>query len=60
VPDFLKIAAKPLRPAGLAIAMKGQKGVAEIVSDPGFFEPETTTYQLLEGIERMLLIYRKR
>ena len=60
VPEFLKLAASFLRSGGRAIAMKGPKGATEILSDPGFVEPETTTYQLLQGIERLLLLYRKR
>lgn len=59
VPELLPVAAELLRSGGLAIAMKGPKGMREARPSPGFRTPETVTYKLHAGIERMLLIFRK-
>lgn len=60
VSDLLTIAAGLLRTGGLAIAMKGPKGVAEVASETAFSEPDVTTYDLPGEGQRMLLVYRKR
>jgi 16S rRNA (guanine527-N7)-methyltransferase len=60
VADFLKLCRLLLRPAGLAVAMKGPKAHAEIAGDPGFSEPEVVSYRLPGGVERVLVVYRRR
>jgi len=59
VPDFLRIASRFLRSGGLLIAMKGPRGLDEAISAPGFWAPETITYNLEGGSPRMLVVYRK-
>ena len=60
VSDFLGISRALLRSEGLAIAMKGPKARAETTSDPAFASPQVVFYKLHGGIERLLLVYRKR
>ena len=60
IPDFLKLCGLLLRPAGLAVAMKGPRASSEMAHDPAFFEPELLRYKLFGQVERALVVYRKR
>ena len=57
---FLRLCRLLLRPGGLAVAMKGAKGRSEISAAPGFSEPEVVSYRLPGGVERVLVVYRRR
>lgn len=60
VADFLRLCRLLLRPAGLAVAMKGPKARGEIAGDLDFSEPQVLPYRLPGGIVRMLVVYAKR
>ena len=59
--DFMRISGPLVRSGGLAVAMKGPKGLAE--SRPknagAFSKPEVISYQLHGGVRRMLLVFRR-
>ncbi len=59
--DFLRISYVLLRPHGLAVAMKGPKGLNEIGQQyaHGFSAPEVIHYRLHGNIRRMLLVFRR-
>jgi 16S rRNA G527 N7-methylase RsmG len=60
IPKFLQVGRMLLRQGGLAIAMKGPKGVEEAAGQhDGFSSPEIVAYRLTGGERRSLLIYRK-
>jgi len=60
IADFLKLCGLLLRPAGLAVAMKGPRASSEMAHDPAFFEPELLRYKLFGQVERVLVVYGKR
>ena len=60
IADFLKLCDLLLRPAGLAVAMKGPRASSDMAHDPAFFEPELVRYKLFGEVERVLVVYRKR
>ncbi len=60
VSEFLKVSQVLLPAGGLAVAMKGPRGVAESGStDEGFSRDQTLQYRLPDDSERVLLVYRK-
>jgi 16S rRNA (guanine527-N7)-methyltransferase len=61
VADFLGICDALLRPEGVAVAMKGPRGIAEgqIRRGGSFAAPEVINYRLRGGVERMLLVFRR-
>jgi 16S rRNA (guanine527-N7)-methyltransferase len=60
VADFLRLCRVLLRPAGLAVAMKGPKAHGEIAGGPGFSAPQIIPYRLPGGIARVLVVQAKR
>ena len=58
--DFLAVGHRLLRAGGLAIAMKASSAKVGLADEPGFFPPYLATYTLAGGIERILLVYRRR
>jgi 16S rRNA (guanine527-N7)-methyltransferase len=60
IADFLRLCGLLLRPAGLAVAMKGPRASNEMAHDPAFFELELLRYKVLGEVERVLVMYRKR
>lgn len=56
---FLGICRMLVRPAGLAIAMKGPKAATQAVPHEGFCEPELFRYALHGGVEHVLVTYRR-
>jgi len=59
VPDLLRIGGELVRQGGRVLAMKSPRGATQVVFQPGFGGPDTVTYKLQGGIERILLVYRK-
>jgi 16S rRNA (guanine527-N7)-methyltransferase len=59
VRELLVLAAPLLKRDGVAIAMKGPKGRAENVNDPGFAAAEIVEYRLPSGAQHFLLVFRK-
>jgi 16S rRNA (guanine527-N7)-methyltransferase len=59
VPEFMRLGGRLLRPGGLAIAMKGPRGLAEcrLQRPVGFSEPKVIDYHLHGGVRRMLLVF---
>jgi len=57
--DFLRVGAPLLKLGGVAIAMKGPKTATGITS-PGFSAPEVVRYSIPDGIEHVLVVYRRR
>lgn len=60
--DFLRAALRLLKGGGIAVAMKGPRGVAEAgaTTSAEYGEPEVVRYRLPNGAQRMLLVYRRR
>jgi 16S rRNA (guanine527-N7)-methyltransferase len=59
IADFLRMCGLLLRPAGLAVAMKGPRASGEMAHDPAFSEPEILRYKLFGEVERVLVLYAK-
>jgi 16S rRNA (guanine527-N7)-methyltransferase len=60
IAEFLKISAPLIKPGGLAIAMKGPKGIEETRDrGDGFGEAEVVRYQPQPGVHHLLLVYRR-
>ncbi|MFQ5666781.1 MAG: 16S rRNA (guanine(527)-N(7))-methyltransferase RsmG [Candidatus Binatia bacterium] len=58
--DFLPLAARLLRPTGLAVALKGPKALAQPrCSVRGLSQAEIVRYELPGGISHWLFVYRK-
>jgi 16S rRNA (guanine527-N7)-methyltransferase len=60
IADFLKLCLLLLRSTGLAVAMRGPKAPGELARDPAFSDPGVVRYGLPGGVERVLVLYRKR
>lgn len=61
IPKFLEVSRKLLRHEGIAIAMKGPKGIEESACrHDGFSSPQVVEYHLRGSERRTLFIYRKK
>lgn len=60
VDAFLRLSLGLLRPAGVAIAMRGPEGAREAVTHSAFGPPRVVSYALADSRQRVLLIYERR